>query len=902
MSILQHITVPRVVGGAVLIVPTAWLIKHLACDVGRWFKYQAFPQWFSSAIDYCSVLHADTLRQAFRNVSFDDIREFPSRHSHPQAAGDRSVCDCAINRLCSLSGFAPYSVSMSGADERNGVLGSRAIYTGKDALSHSRFDSLEGRQIALKMIDVDYYVDMPYYMLKGLPMFLYTFVPLRVSGSVPDGVYTITGDQVDMKVHGEARYQHPLWDYGSDHLVVSSWWKTVVYAVEGIISPNDVNRRLIALIPRRTVYGILGWFLPGKRLGRRKISHGGWNISNYIRTDKKVTSEFVSIGRVGQSHSVVAPAVVVTAMFGKVTRAKNSAPVGGSEMILRAHAQAQFYPIWAKECNPCLDAQMWVSAFEQVPALFTAYQNKITVPEPVSCHFTVVHPEHLMEEVKPTMREVFEGVKPWSREIAVPTRCVANDRAAIAGRIETVRNEVVPPPNFTALAAELINGLVGPLRGTGVPMSLEAVRERQNRPTQVRIFDINVNHMGYTIKTIVSSFQKVEAYSKVTDPRNISTICADVKIRYSPYTYQLAESVFYPLACYGPSKTPLAIAERVTEILVGADFVIPTDFSRFDGTHSKWLCDVERMLLKAFFAEQYHDEVVRLYDSQFQTTGFTGTGQRYETGFSRLSGSPETSLFNSFDNMLVAYIALRITRKMTHDQAFKQLGIYCGDDGLTVGVNQASYMRIARKIGLTIKAGLVRRDEPVPFLSRLFLECWQGGYGSITEPLRQTSKLHLTGSAAGVPATVVCYRRAIGYLLTDPETPFLKHWALAVVRIVSRPPDLEKYAQELQQDERWFEQYDRSQNFPAPGDQDNTYTVAAQYLGVSTETLTLVCEELDRVTRREDLQAVFRGTLFGGALNVTLPAIVGDTVVIPPGGIDFVPSHPTIESLVNQAG
>jgi len=331
---------------------------------------------------------------------------------------------------------------------------------------------------------------------------------------------------------------------------------------------------------------------------------------------------------------------------------------------------------------------------------------------------------------------------------------------------------------------------------------------------------------------------------------------ADFKCRYSRYCYALAEA-FYPQRWYAFSKDPKELEECITHMMQNANFVVPTDFSRFDGTHSKWFSEKELELLLRAFPEEYHAEIVELYSSQYNTIGFTRFGFMYATLWSRLSGSPETSLFNTFDNALCAYIALRESG-LSAELAWEGLGIYGGDDGLTVGVQKNLYESVATKLGLTLKAETLK-DEPLPFLGRT----WYGPWNSpLTDALsfsdvgRQLSKLHMTTADSKVSPLVVLYQKAVGFLLTDSQTPILSQWARAVLRICEHNRiNGEGFDEACRLDNRWFERYDRSRNF-TPCNAE-AYGLVAESLGVPVEHVWDICSRLDAVQGTDSIQATF---------------------------------------------
>jgi len=57
-------------------------------------------------------------------------------------------------------------------------------------------------------------------------------------------------------------------------------------------------------------------------------------------------------------------------------------------------------------------------------------------------------------------------------------------------------------------------------------------------------------------------------------------------------------------------------------------------------------------LLRAFHPD-YHTEILDLHQSQFNLKAYGKYGSWYHTEFSRASGSPETSIFNTMFNAFI---------------------------------------------------------------------------------------------------------------------------------------------------------------------------------------------------------------------------------------------------------
>jgi hypothetical protein len=150
---------------------------------------------------------------------------------------------------------------------------------------------------------------------------------------------------------------------------------------------------------------------------------------------------------------------------------------------------------------------------------------------------------------------------------------------------------------------------------------------------------------------------------------------------------------------------------------------------------------------------------------------------KYDTGFSRLSGSPETSVFNTFLSAFQAYLTLR--EDMTDKEAFDNLGVYGGDDGVTPRTTARSVKRAGKRLGLVMKVQEVAVGEwGVNFFNRYYTrEVWRGDRSSSTDVRRMLSKLHLTAKSTARDFTPedIFLAKMIGYMRDDAETHIVKY-------------------------------------------------------------------------------------------------------------------------------
>jgi hypothetical protein len=793
-----------------------------------------FPHWkniFISLILWrCNNYRASVLRQEFREMRFPHYKPNP-RHSHGLCAANRTAADDALNTLVVGAGFVPYSVGMSTRDVRNKVEGQRIFFGAKDLAMNAYITPVRPHHV-FKFLDTDYYCDMSAYARSGNHMMIYTAVPTMAGGDIQDGFFKIENNVIHTYIDGGAHYEHQVWDYSTDHVIFHYWWGSQVYLVESTVT-DDPERRLVGLFHVRTVWGPWAWCLPGFQLERRKFEHGGMN---YVRTYHRTKGLIVSISKPGSEISVTLREIVYRAILTRIASAPKPL-LSDIEKITRtekvpdpSNVAALLYSWWPMLKQAAGKIQMDGGRFSD---------------EDGAIHY------------QPLGTNIFEDGKPMGRIIGpqlctgnvMPVRSQNSDESCIKHRVLDKVNRVrCWPSKYKAYSSEFAQLLVPDhLIGTGVPWATEEVVARQSRATQMRQF-LAATNFFWMFRMIVSSFQKAETYPKYAAPRNISTVNADHRHRYSGYIYPITEYLLKPQRWYAFAKSPDAIARSVHDLASSSEWLIPTDYTAWDGTHSEPLCKFEKMIGRRFLAPTYHEEWDELVMQQYQATGFTTHGIRYNTGFSRLSGSADTSAFNSLDNALIAYFVLR-EQGNDRETAWNKLGLYGGDDGLTPDVDPECYVRTTKELGHELKATVVSNGDTVPFLGRLYLDAWVSP-NSVIDIQRQARRLHLTNSPATVPDIVCLQRKAEGLLVTDNNTPLISHWANAVLR-VTKPREMteEDWASS---DVGWFAQQQEDQFPQYEWDHPRVWEVAADELETTIQHLKETCDSLNNARRLSD--------------------------------------------------
>jgi hypothetical protein len=701
----------------------------------------------------------DSFRAKWQNSVH--ILDVPRRsgHPHPEAAADRTGASRAVDLLGLESGLQVYTVSWSNRDDDESS-GSHLWECPRDTLYRPRSDPVPADAI-IKMIDVDYYVDMHEWLAYGRPIIAYTFVPMEASYSGKEYSYHIdTENCVNMDVNGSSVWRHQVWDYDRDYVVTRTGWLTwIVSSVD--VRKGSGHHRVVCLVPRKKIR-FWGWLWWSSYLGRRTYSNGSFIASKY----KKEDARWVSVLRPDLATSVEVREDVFDAV--KIRMAESKKPtIGDVERYLRkekyenhAVAAALLFKTIVDGCDARSGAQTASAPDAMKPRNYQTLEPFVTEDG----------------------REIGRAVAPpiVVNTDFVPNRSYNNDTASIQGRVTKQVNLVTPPSRYNQWAADFLKELV-PEPHLGVPYSIADVIEIQDRPTQRARSEQERAWIGSEPYLTVKAFMKAESYGKVADPRNISTVPTEHTLLLSSYTYSFKADVLLDHEWYGPGKAPREVASRVVDLCSMYERITEGDFTRFDGRVSQWLRTyIERAAYLRWVNPDDRAHLAKLLDNELNASATTKEGVGYSPLYSRLSGSPLTTDANTIINVFVAYAAAR-EAKLSHEHAWRCLGVYAGDDSLSP-IDGCHLEKASKCLGLIFKPEMRRAGTPLTFLGRLFVDPFAGRLGSVQDPDRTWRKLHLSFAPTGVSDQQALGNRAAGFLALDPCAPITSTWCRLVER------------------------------------------------------------------------------------------------------------------------
>lgn len=726
-------------------------------------------------------------KSAFQIFSFP-VSDVAPGHSHPEAAKIRNAGDRFLSDVARKAGRTVYSIQKSSRDVRSGVLGSLKHHWPKDTHSPEHIDPLPDRPF-IKLTNVDYYLskeDWVDLFALGHPIGIFTFLAARPCGSAHNVSWTCSeNNELEMWVAGGAHYRHQLWDYNVD---------TVTSVTDGVQRTFMCERRfltsewgVVLLTPLSICHTTRP---PSYPFARRKLvvlavtgetqAEFGRSGSLTKKTVAAVTVQGHNPGTWLSSPGLLESVFIPESCVATVMAANDAAALRLSDVAYRigpwfntkvglSSASALIYS--------CLPVRM-----SDRPPIWTEAEAAMTFVAPASTpDDAAVDPRAGGRTLTPP---VLEGA-------VAPAKSRSNDIWCVNQRIEAIRNTKPIPREYSSFVEEFVTRISTVLTA----FTPDMVNERQSKPAQ-RAGNAQVAAVAAgEMKADVEAFLKSELYNEPKDPRNISTLPPEHRLRYSAYTLALADHLkLCPWYAFG--LDPKQTGEAVRALATHRSKLVETDFSRFDGTHSKDLYRVELdLLLRCFPSDK--DEVTRLHSAMTEAKAKTKTGVRYEIQGTRLSGSADTSVMNTVVNALIAYVVNRVSG-LSPDAAYDNLGLYAGDDGITPCNDVALYVEVVEKFGMKIKPLQREVGHPVSFLGRYYPRPLDSG-DSVADLLRQLPKLSATTDRSAKPE-VVLYNKARGFAITDPKTPVLRAWTKMIFRITGKQrerKDLQSYAAAL---------------------------------------------------------------------------------------------------------
>jgi hypothetical protein len=752
-----------------------------------------------------------------------------------------------MNQFCRAVGLNRFD--LSGNRNRDKSLGTHDYYFIKDTARARWYDKMPEDRI-VTLLDVDYYLETIPQKLLGCPMLLYTICPSQLAHTSNERSYRfVDKDTIEMVINGGERYRHKIYDY--DHSVISlpTWFGYWNYYVDRV--QQDEEKYFVLLTPFSWVWDPLHLLKVTTRLTTPVSRRGNW--LHMINNSRRGLIRHI------KSLDGVLDAAIPEADWESLLALWPSCPN-------KNVGQVQRYFKDSKVRDVLRNSAIIFRALNE-------YYGDSPVIQTFPCRYVVdvIDENYQMDEGKDHGQDILPAPITSSPAMTV-NGSKASDKYTISERVDKVRNDVEPPLVYYEYAHEFITQLVGDKRGHPIPFS--EVIENQNRPVQMqRINQYIYPKSSHNVE--VGAFQKMETIPlKIGPARNISAVNIEHNLALSSFTYPFKLAVLRDLDWYSPCKPPLELSESVHQYALRHTALLSSDFSKFDGTISRWLrSNVERAAYELFF-EGWAELVSKICMAECEATAKTRYGVKYQPKNSRLSGSPLTTDGNTMINAFVAFAALRKVG-CSPAEAFKEIGPKAGDDSIVTAKVKDTLIQVCEDLGLEVKVEIIRKNNPVPYLGRYWLDPWTT-LTSMQDLTRTLPKLSAVGSRQHKPSDALA-NKCKGYYVTDAYTPVLgsvlRHLARKHGFKLDAPPKFDRIVGNDRELIRKFQ----DGPFPNdPGDNPELVFLAAKMLNIEPRDLLQIEWDLDNDT------VTFPILTTDVKIAETLSASVNGWIVAPP--------------------
>lgn len=717
------------------------------------------------------------LRADFMGTAFEERRAIPG-HTHGASAATRSAASTFADTLGYVTGRTPVFIQMSATDQRRGRAGTRSYYWSKDLNAEARDWEFTDNDI-LVFIDVDYYMDdiMAFISQFKLPALIYTFQPGRAGKATGEYKYCFDkNSMVTYSVSGGGEYRHKVWNYRGDAVAYTEKFCGltcfhVPYALER--KKCDDDHDLILLAP-------LGFFSGPLE---------AWRAKNMLKAEELKRLDLRDGSFIRLNVDTQDGSYVSTAFIGGHLSSKTTKEIDERILLMEATStnvtHAQVVGKMTSEGDGSEGSEVLLAYLKEkrgkLGNVTGLMQEKVYKTDFVK-NFEYLPKVMPVEEQKPSMQSFMNPILDGA---FAPVRSKNNEERMVQERVLKQQGrpdrksgkQLLPKALLVKFMREFANQMFEDAGGQKLrPVEITEVYERQSRPTQRRIWE-EAEHLR-ELENQAKAFMKAEAYPSITDPRSIVQILSKSKTNHSQYMYAMYEAL-KRMRWYAFGKPPVEIAERVSEICQEAiSHWADGDLSRQDGNVDDSARLLELIVCLVFFHEDYHDKLRETLKSQTHLTVKTTFGVVYQSLLSRVSGSPETSAFNTILTAFIAYLAFRMTKIngkwMQHYEAWNRLGIYGGDDSGTADVDPALLEKAASIMGQVLKCTTIMKGmSGVQFLARRYGPAvWFGDTNSCCDIKRQLSKFHVTPVLAIKPQTKLV-EKAFAFSLSDSHTPII---------------------------------------------------------------------------------------------------------------------------------
>lgn len=684
---------------------------------------------------------------AFRRWRFRPLNQSSvpgSQHPHHSEALHRRETHQNIIRFVKSLSKTVFEISFS---RRSFSRGFHSHMTARDLQFPERDDIITDDDIIV-MVDFDYYCNLDQIMSNLVPVIMYTMTPSSTSGQTNNSQWYIKNNILHRSVDGGGEYKHLLYDYTPDYITTSYGLSKIISRVDRINVGMEYSVVLltpVAVIPLNKAYKMI---LPTPRRRLKTNINGVYDAMTNTQGTLSITLNH-------DLRHISVPKDIFLACRDRWISSRKPL-VGDLDAVLR-HFKVK-------------------NEYSTAVSLMHIFQQGYTaLPELEVIQYTAVMRDGdiIYDASQDRSRSDTDLPPPCDTSPAIPFNNTSNDVAAQVMRHQMIKNTKRPPAKYNKYAKEFCK-CAADLFGLSsiMPYTLDQVRDKQNKPQQRNRNEASSSGPTSIESCKVKAFVKAEFYTSIKDPRNISNVNVRHQINLSRFTYPVKYTILMSCHWYDPGQSLEEIAQRVHLTCAPVSEVVETDFSKFDGTISRWLrTSVEFPFIGQFLTPESCPEFEQLCKSELSATSFAGP-RRYDPDGSRLSGSPLTTDGNTLISAFVDFCTWRETGAEPNE-AWIKIGRKFGDDGVSAVAltDQGTPLmeKVAADLGLNLKAVIKSTSGPVGYLGRIFVSP-KFTTTSLQDPSRVWPRLNTR--LRGKQFLHMCQRWA-SYLRTDAKTPLL---------------------------------------------------------------------------------------------------------------------------------
>ncbi len=525
------------------------------------------------------------------------------------------------------------------------------------------------------------------------------------------------------------------------------------------------SRSIVVVIPNARFEGlafILRPFLAAAALKYREPAQAVCENGHQFVVESRKDPAGYSVAYVGAFHSYFVPAEAVS-----MTKAVTTAKHAPSLSCVRLGCKAEGMDLDRAACA----ASIAISGKTALPSFSDNYCYN---PVP-----TVCRPEPGVED-KPVMAHT--AMTPIIAGQAF-VHAVSNPQFEdlVERRLKIPHEEVdtTLTPELAALVREFAGFIQREVGHQIEPVSEEEYVQSRSKSqlakfsTVSEIYDIDNLEMreGFPKREVLPDASKAA--------RAICTFPPETQAKGGRITLAYAKAL---KSCkwLGCGLTPSELVDRILEVCADKDYVNETDFSAQDATIDDIKRVIELHFLLCLFEPCWHSMIRDWHYSDY--VGAVRYGATvYPLDGSRGSGSPFTTMGNTPLTAFFAYVGYR--RNWEPEYAWRMLGIYAGDDGLSPHLTEAGVIEASKLLGFKVKSKV--SDNNIAFLGRRYHDPIAGSPYSISDPAR-FGKIHTTLlDTQQFTAEEAMLMKAMCYQVTDKNSDFLGEWSAKVLRDAS---------------------------------------------------------------------------------------------------------------------